>query len=280
MKISKRDWVHLSSYLDGELNPKIAKQLESRIDRDPELQHALDELRSAKKILRATPRLKVPRNFILSPEMVGIKRRSRPVRGYRLASVLMSMMLIGVLVLDFGRSLMGGAMAPAAPKEVMLEALPESGLDAMEEPALMEAEAELEDRAVSETDLESPAEEVVQAPEVSAEAMEEGESVGAVGEAETKSAGDEDSETSANMVDEVQEEVAEESMAEPTPTLWTDISETPVPQVTDPAYFQDDEVQREIEVQPIDPYRVLEVIFGLGAVGFGIGAWLVRRKNR
>ena len=127
MKISNRDWTQLSSYLDGELSPKELKRLEDRINSDPSLQLALEGLRQTKITLGATPTLKVPRNFKLTPEMVAIRTTPRPrqVRAYRLASALMSVMLISVLVLDFSRGSMIGAMAPAAPKEVMLEALPE-----------------------------------------------------------------------------------------------------------------------------------------------------------
>jgi len=279
MKISNRDWIQLSAYLDGELNPREVKRLEDRFKKEPDLQHALEELGLAKKILKAAPKLRTPRDFTLRPEMVGIKASPRPrsARAFRLASALMSFMLIGVLLLDFGRIFVGGAMAPAAPKEVMLEALPESAADAVEEPALMEAE--VEDRAASETDAEPPAEEAAEAPAVAAEAGEEGESVGVVEEAEAKSAGEEDQDAEANQADEWQGEDSAQALAAPTQTIQIEIPETLPPQATEAVYFPAEPIQRNENMLGLDPFRILEIIFGLGAVAFGIAAWVIRRRN-
>ncbi len=276
MKITTRDWVQLSSYLDGELNPQDLKRLEDRIKNDPGLQHALDELRQTKITLGATPTLEVPRNFKLTPEMVSSRTRPQQVRAYRMAAALMSFMLIGVLVLDFGRGFMIGAMAPAAPKEVMLEALPESAADALEEPAVMVAEGEMEsDRAAAGTDTESMPDEEA-APAVAAEAVEEGESLGMAQEAENKSAGDEDADEAANQADEWQEEEVAEALAAPTQTPGIETPGTAIAQTTPPVYFLDEGITR---TSRIDPFRILEIIFALGAVSFGIAAWLIRRRK-
>jgi len=42
MKISNRDWVQLSSYLDGEMNPREIKRIEDRLAKEPVLQHTLE----------------------------------------------------------------------------------------------------------------------------------------------------------------------------------------------------------------------------------------------
>ncbi|MCJ7714921.1 MAG: hypothetical protein MUO54_00165 [Anaerolineales bacterium] len=178
MKISDREWIQLSSYLDGELNPKEENLLEKRIQRNPELQSALKELQTAKRVLKLTPQISIPRNFTLTPAMLGIKNRPPAGRGYRLAAVALSCLFIGVVVLDFGSLLLlGGSFAPSAPKEMMFEAVSESAADSMEEPALIAAGEEAEaDRAAVEVEADLTQEEG--APAVAAEAVEEAEAVG------------------------------------------------------------------------------------------------------
>ena len=282
MKISNKDWVQLSSYLDGELNPREIKMIEERLTIEPVLQLALEELNRTKLTLQQTPKLKVPHNFILTPGMVGLKTHPRPVRRYRLASALMTFMLIGVLVLDFGRAFVSGSMAPAAPKEVMLEAISDSAADALEEPALMEAEGAIEsDRAIAETVAGAPLEEESPPPQAVAEAVEEGEALGAAQEIESKSAEEvaTDSEDTTNQAEEWQQDEVTEELAVPSQTFAPEIPGTPVPQPSPSLYFPDDEIHRIEKIPSIDPFRILEVIFGLGALSFGIAAWVIRRRK-
>jgi len=111
MQITDRDWVQLSTYLDGELSGKELEQLRKRLKSDPQFQAALEELNATKQILKATPRIPAPRRFTLTPEMVGQKEKKTTNRGYRLAAALMSFFLIGVLILDFGGIFFTGAMS-------------------------------------------------------------------------------------------------------------------------------------------------------------------------
>ena len=282
MKISNRDWVQLSSYLDGEMNPREIKKIEDRLTKEPVLQLALEELHRTKLTLQQTPKLIVPHNFILTPEMVGLKTRPRPVRRYRIASALMTFMLIGVLVLDFGRAFVSGSMVPAAPKEVMLEAISDSAADALEEPALMEAEGVIEsDRAVAETEAGAPLEEESPAPQVADEAVEKGEALGAAQEAESKSTEEEtiDADVTTNQAEEWQEDEDAEELAVPSQTVAPEIPGTPVPQPSPSVYFSDDEIHRIEKIPSIDLFRTLEIIFGLGAISFGIAAWVIKRRK-
>ena len=70
---SLRDVEQLSAFLDGQLSQADKARLESRIETDLELAAVLEDLRSARAILRQTPRRRVPRNFTLTPRMVGIR---------------------------------------------------------------------------------------------------------------------------------------------------------------------------------------------------------------
>ena len=66
-----RDVELLSSYLDGQLKLSDSARLERRLSLDPDLRAVLDDLRSARGLLRQLPMRKAPRNFTLTPKMVG-----------------------------------------------------------------------------------------------------------------------------------------------------------------------------------------------------------------
>jgi hypothetical protein len=99
--ISKRDWETISAYLDGQLSRPKQARLESRLQKDFQLQVALGELRNTRDVLRSAPRLRAPRNFMLTPEMAGHPvriPRLAPVFGW--ASAVASFLLVLVLVGD------------------------------------------------------------------------------------------------------------------------------------------------------------------------------------
>jgi hypothetical protein len=69
--MNQRDLELLSSYLDAQLKPSDSARLERRLSSDPDLRAVLDDLRSARGLLRQLPMRKAPRNFTLTPKMVG-----------------------------------------------------------------------------------------------------------------------------------------------------------------------------------------------------------------
>src|SRR5512145_3577188 len=69
--MNHRDLELLSSYLDGQLKPSDSARLEARLASDPDLRAVLSDLRSARGLLRQLPMRKAPRNFTLTPQMVG-----------------------------------------------------------------------------------------------------------------------------------------------------------------------------------------------------------------
>jgi len=100
--MNRRDIELLSSYLDGQLKPSETARLESRLSTDPDLRAVLDDLRSARGLLRQLPMRKAPRNFTLTPKMVG-KNPPLP-RSYwtfRFVTALASLMLFFALGLNF-----------------------------------------------------------------------------------------------------------------------------------------------------------------------------------
>ena len=292
MGIREKDWIQLSSYLDGELNEREEAQLKAKLAEDPQYQAALDQLRTAKEVLRSTPEVPVPRNFTLTPAQIG-KRSPRPTAmGYRLAAATMTFLLIGTLVVDFGRLFLGGAMAPAAPKmeEVMLE----SAADRAAEP-LAETEGELQQElAVGDALDEMPAEEAPPevesaiseeegAPLPAAEGAEEVLGFAAESPDEEKAAVGEEADEVENLAKEVPQPQATGPVLPtqtpgPQSTAGIEITITPTLEATD-YYYPEEIIYRAPWYAGIPIFKILEILFGLGAIGFGTAAWLKRRRG-
>ena len=101
IRISERDLETLSSYLDGQLTPRERAQLEARLQTDLELRTALEQIWQTQAAVRTLPFLRAPRNFTLTPKMVGARKpspRLYPTLG--LASALASFVFILVLIGD------------------------------------------------------------------------------------------------------------------------------------------------------------------------------------
>ena len=100
--MNQRDLELLSSYLDGQLKPSDSARLERRLASEPDLRAVLDDLRAARGLLRQLPMRKAPRNFTLTPKMVGKNPplpRSYPA--FRFVTALASLMLFFTLGLNF-----------------------------------------------------------------------------------------------------------------------------------------------------------------------------------
>jgi hypothetical protein len=101
-KISDRELGSLSAYLDGEVSHKDRERIEARINEDAEFAEFLEQLKNTRALIRNTPKLRAPRNYLLTPEMVGQAsqpRRLFPV--FRFASALATVVLILFLFGDF-----------------------------------------------------------------------------------------------------------------------------------------------------------------------------------
>ena len=154
--MNQRDLELLSSYLDGQLKPSDSARLEARLSSDAELRSVLDDLRAARGLLRQLPMRKAPRNFTLTPKMVGKNPplpRSYPA--FRFITALASLMLFFTLGLNFvvpqmtspsttfgygggGGSSVLEAQAPAAESALATEA-PAAAAPAEEPPAVLTA---------------------------------------------------------------------------------------------------------------------------------------------
>src|SRR5215211_7450863 len=146
--MNNRDLDLLSSYLDGQLRPSDSARLEARLSADPHLRAVLDDLRAARGLLRQLPMRKAPRNFTLTPKMVGKNPPlPRSYSAFRFVTALASLMLFFTLGLNFVVPQMaqtrdfgfGGGGAPEISSAEQAPAVPEA---AATEPPATEAPAE------------------------------------------------------------------------------------------------------------------------------------------
>ena len=143
--MKQRDIELLSSYLDGQLSSSDSARLEARLRMEPELRTVLQDLRGARSLLRQLPMRKAPRNFILTPKMVGRNPplpRSYPV--FRFAATLATILLFFTFGLNFMGSQiaaqqpafgMGGGGAPDTYESTLVTEAPAAAMPATEAPA-------------------------------------------------------------------------------------------------------------------------------------------------
>lgn len=129
--MKQRDLELLSSYLDGQLSSADAARLEARLRTEPDLRSVLQDLRGARSLLRQLPMRKAPRNFRLTPQMVGKNPplpRVYPV--FRFATTLATLLLF----FTFGLNFLGPQLASQPPAFGMGGGEPDT-LPAIVEPA-------------------------------------------------------------------------------------------------------------------------------------------------
>ncbi len=102
-----QDGPQLSAYLDDELSPAERAALESRLAQDAALREDLDALRQTIALVREMPIRPAPRDYTLTPAMVGQGRRPPAGRILTLAPALAAL-LLAVLGLGFFLSNMNG----------------------------------------------------------------------------------------------------------------------------------------------------------------------------
>jgi hypothetical protein len=164
---SFRDVEKLSAYLDGQLKPSEIARLETRLQTEPQLASILKDLRQTRGLLRQLPQRRAPRNFTLTPKMVGQKPplpRTYPI--FRFATALATLFLFLTFATNFmaPRLVRTGAPYPPgiggyggggdAEPELQMESAP------AEEPA--ETEPSMEEEAPA---AEEPAAPELLAPE-------------------------------------------------------------------------------------------------------------------
>ena len=100
--MNQRDLELLSSYLDGQLKSSDSARLEVRLSSDPNLRAVLNDLRAARGLLRRLPIRKAPRNFTLTPKMVGKNPPlPRAYPAFRFATAIATLLLFLTVGLNF-----------------------------------------------------------------------------------------------------------------------------------------------------------------------------------
>ncbi len=132
-KISQRELNAISAYLDGELSARDRARLEAQLHKSPNLQAALKDLRRTRTLIRGLPEVRAPRNFTLTPAMVGVRPRAPGLfPALRLASAFATILLVLVVTGDF----LGAFPSPGAeptlfqepPAAAVEEVVPEAEL--------------------------------------------------------------------------------------------------------------------------------------------------------
>ncbi len=100
-RIARTDIERLSAYLDGELNPGEAEQLEARLATDQELSSALAALRATAEVVGSLPEIRPPRSFALTQDMVR-PRRAYPILQFSTAAAALGFVLVIGADLLFG----------------------------------------------------------------------------------------------------------------------------------------------------------------------------------
>ncbi len=147
LQISYRDMKVLSAYLDGQLNSRKRARLEARLESEPDLRVALAELGRTRNLLRAVPRLRAPRNFTLTPEMVGGRRGvgARLYPTFQLASAIATLLFVAVVAGDFfgGSWQLATGLDQAAPQVAVLQEKGIAPQESMVEAPVAEMAAEM-----------------------------------------------------------------------------------------------------------------------------------------
>lgn len=113
----------LSAYLDNALKEKETQHLESRLEKEPELRERLENLKRTKLLLSRLDRVRAPRNYTLTPEMVKVrgKKNKTLFTTLRLASSFAAILL--VVLFGVQLILQGGLLPPRMTSDApMLEA--------------------------------------------------------------------------------------------------------------------------------------------------------------
>ena len=109
-----QDFDRLSAYLDQALAPRARAALEAQLAREPALRAALADLRLNRRLLRALPVVKPPRNFTLTPAQAEAARRPRGFRLFptlRLATAFATLALVLVAIADWNTIRLSGGAA-------------------------------------------------------------------------------------------------------------------------------------------------------------------------
>ncbi|QRN82997.1 hypothetical protein JR338_11360 [Chloroflexota bacterium] len=132
----------LSAYLDGQLDETEQRQIESRLASEPELQEMYEGLRNTKLLFSRLRRVRAPRSFTLTPDMVKVRKQKQPFfSSVRWATSLAAILLVVMFGAEY---ILGGFSSTQSERAVapMLESVyvQDEAILAEEEPEAKVAE--------------------------------------------------------------------------------------------------------------------------------------------
>jgi hypothetical protein len=138
--------------------------MEARLESSPDLRAALDEMRRTRALLRSQPRLRAPRNFTLTAQMVGLQRRQAPplYPALRLTSALATFLF----ALSVAGQLLLGRLPAAAPLSASIPNQAPVAMEAQVEAAPLATEAPAVEAPAPEAAMQAPVPQPTQAAEM------------------------------------------------------------------------------------------------------------------
>lgn len=295
---SIKDWVKLSSYLDGELNDREKNKLEQLLRANPDLQNELEQLRQTRAMLRTMPRKKAPRNFTLSPEMAAARKPRFWVPLFSLSSAASAVVALVLLFIQLLPGFFAGAQPGMLAKDTQMEmTAPMAASEAEGEPDIIYWDGPQDQLQVEGkgggglTEEQAPMQMV--APPVEKEGVQPEEEIA---EAAPQEAVEEEAVAEESITEEP---AAEESMPEAMEIEIVEESEQDIPSTTNLEEELTDEspilgirptdelgqitVPTPITIEAEDlpfPFWLLEIIFLSLAVAFGFIAFVLWRRTR
>lgn len=118
-----RDLELLSAYIDGELSARDLARLLPRLEREPGLKQALEEMKAVVQQLGLLPEAPLPRSFTLTPEAAGIRSRPRAYPVFQFATALAAIVFVALVGLDTFTGQLSVASRAAVMSDAVEEAL-------------------------------------------------------------------------------------------------------------------------------------------------------------
>ncbi|RJQ40772.1 MAG: zf-HC2 domain-containing protein [Anaerolineaceae bacterium] len=140
-KITRKEWLLLSRYLDGDLSAEQQRRVEERLRSDAEFKMTFERLAHTRRVLRSVPQRRIPHPYVLTAEMAGIRERRRaPQLVWQYSSAVAALVAVVALALQFfaPRASVISPVFDAAQPELQIMAAPElAGEAATEEPPII-----------------------------------------------------------------------------------------------------------------------------------------------
>ena len=140
IKMTRKEWLLLSRFVDGDLSAEQARRVEENLRSNADFKKTFERFVHTCQVLRSVPQSKIPHSFILSPEIAGIRERRRaPQRVWQFSSAMAAMVAVVALALQFfsPRASVISPVSDAAQPEMQVMAAPESADAAAEEPPII-----------------------------------------------------------------------------------------------------------------------------------------------